>query len=331
MTQARPRRRGRAAPHRLRCVVVPALLWCLAGALLLASRHPRLAALVHTQRRRFGFAAEPPVPRMPPAPALAPLAPRVACLGPRRKLLSRSRDDDLRPDTLPGVGTAPPLPPLLSLPGVAPAKPCFRPLTPSRASEYPVPFLGSQRQLGLDATWMTADGRYGPYGFGQHSPNYSRSRVDWDRLDWGVLQDDCLRRNDARFPPSPPTTRLASAPRFTLKNKTSLPRPTMAWHDFNATRRTALVLRAYANYDYKPEDLWNIRALVVEAALRTGGEYAVFLLVHVRDRDRNVFESLASYDAAFEAAAIPPELRSIAILWDDHLLESWYEAVDEHR
>lgn len=178
---------------------------------------------------------------------------------------------------------------------------------------------------------MTADARYGPYGFGQDSQSYARARVDWEKLDWGVLQDNCMGRNRPRFPRVFPSLRLNRNPRFTWRNQTSLPSPTMAWHDFNATRRTALVLRAFANYEYKPEDLWNIRSLAVEAALRTGGEYALVLLVHVQDRERNIFESKANYDAAFEAAGIPPELQSIAVLWDDHLLESWYTAVEEHR
>ena len=48
-----------------------------------------------------------------------------------------------------------------------------------------------------------------------------------------------------------------------------------------------------------------------------------------------VARAIAAYDAegdaAFAAMDLPPELRSIAVLWDDSLLKSWYAAVEEHR
>ncbi|EQK98171.1 biotin synthase-like protein [Ophiocordyceps sinensis CO18] len=293
----------RLIPLRLRYLVVPALVWCLVASLLLCLQHPHLVVVVDAQRLRFfgaAFQHVPPLHRMPSATTLAPLSPRVACYGPRRRLLSDSPDDDVHHSDLPSV-------------------------------EYPVPFLGSHRELGIPLTWTTADGRYGPYGFGQESEGYRREKVDWEKVDWGFLQDSCMWRNTPRFPRVAPSAQLNRAPRFTWRNETSLSSTTMAWHDFNATRRTALVVRAYAGYHYKPEDLWNIRSLAVEAALQTGGEYAVMLLVHVQDREPNIFHSRANYKAAFEAAGIPPELQSIALLWDDHLLESWYAAVGEHR
>ena len=177
---------------------------------------------------------------------------------------------------------------------------------------------------------MTADGRYGPYGFGEDKESYNRSKVDWDQVDWGSLQDNCVEENAARFPHYPPPVRNLDNARFTWKNHTTLP-ATPTWDAFNTTRRTALVVRGYSAFKYSPEDMWNIRSLITETSLQTGGEYAVFLLVHIQDKERNIFSSKENYDAAFKDAQIPPELQSIAILWDDNLLESWYEAVDEHR
>lgn len=101
------------------------------------------------------------------------------------------------------------------------------------------------------------------------------------------------------------------------------------WDAFSRTERTAVVVRAYSGFAWPPESLWSLRALVAEAALRTGADYAVFLLVHVQDRGRRVFASRESYDAALDDA--PAELRSMTVLWDDELLESWYDKVDEHR
>ncbi|ODA81085.1 hypothetical protein RJ55_04048 [Drechmeria coniospora] len=285
----------RFVPLRLRYVLVPAVLWLLVGLFFLGSRN---GALRRASLHRF-FTPHGHVHRMPPYRTIPRLVDRVPCLGPRRLPLHNSTDDELRPRELPGVA-------------------------------YPVPFLGSHRALGVDQTWMTADDRYGPYGFGEDKPTYGRSVVAWDEVDWADLQDRCSARNDFRFPTVPPSVRLRADARFAWRNRTTI-KPTPSWDEFKSTRRTALVMRTWSNFDYKPENLWNIRSLIVEAALRTGGEYAVVLLVHVQDRDRNIFQSRASYDAAFEAAAIPPELQSIALLWDDHLLESWYESVSEHR
>lgn len=175
---------------------------------------------------------------------------------------------------------------------------------------------------------MTVDGRYGPYGFGEEEEDYRRRRVDWDKVDWGKLQNDCFKRNAHRFPK--PAEKFDHTSRFQLRNRTKL-RTVGHWNDFRPTRRTALIIRAFDGYEYKAEDLIHIRSLIVEAALRTGGEYAVVLLVNIKDSDRNIFESKAHYQQALDDAKVPPELQPIAVLWDDNLLESWYPAVSEHR
>lgn len=179
-------------------------------------------------------------------------------------------------------------------------------------------------------SWMTAAGRYGAYGYGEDKPGYNRSRVNWDKVDWGDLQNACLDRNKHRFSANIPSVAVAHRPRFSWRNQTRLD-PTPTWDAFPTSRRTAIVLRSYEGFGYKPEDMWNIRSLIAETALRTGGEYAVILLVNIQDSGRNIFASQENYDRAFEAANIPPELQSIAVLWDDHLLQSWYPRIEEHR
>ncbi|PNY26324.1 Uncharacterized protein TCAP_03751 [Tolypocladium capitatum] len=285
----------RLPSYRLRSILGLAVLWSAAAVVLLGSRYPQLGGLGSLTRERF-FGSH--VHRMSPATALPKLASRISCLGPRGRLLSDSPDDELRYGHV----------------GVS----------------YPTPFLGSQRELGIPKTWMTADGRYGPYGFGEENDTYNRSRVDWDEVDWGKLQDDCLSRNAERFPTRAPSMQVGGQTRFSWLNQTTM-RPTPTWDAFNGTRRTAVVIRSYSKFPYKPEDMWHMRSLIAETALHSGGEYTVFLLVHVQDRESNIFESQANYDAAVKAANIPAELRSMAVLWDDHLLESWYAAVDEHR
>ncbi|CAH0019110.1 unnamed protein product [Clonostachys rhizophaga] len=239
--------------------------------------------------------------RMPTNPAgLEPLAEPVSCYGARGHLLSDSPDDELHYERV--------------------------------STSYPVPFIGSQAELGIDRSWMTADGRYGPYGYGQDSPTYNRSVVDWNSVDWGNLQQKCLERNAHRFPntTSIRTTSLAQDVRFELFEQRKIP-ATPSWHKFEPTRRTAIVLRAYQGFEYTEENMWNIRSIITEAALQSGGEYEVILLVNIFDRQLNITGSRENYEKALEGAGIPNELRSIALLWDDQLLESWYSAVDEHR
>ncbi|PHH63627.1 hypothetical protein CDD81_5608 [Ophiocordyceps australis] len=277
-------------------------LWFLAAVVLIYGQQ----ATSSQHLFRLGFIAplvrRPPVRhgRMPLATPLADLGPREPCLGPRQRLLSESADDELWYERLEHVS-------------------------------YPKPLIGSYADLGLSQTWMTAEGRYGPYGFKQEDAGYKRSRVEWERVDWGQLQDECVARNAHRFPRQEGRARPRMERRFTWLNQTGLGLTMPGWKDFNSTRRTALVVRAFSGFEYKAEDMWHLRSLVVETALRTGGEYAVFLLVHIQDGKGSVFASGADYEAAFEAAGIPEELQPLAVLWDDGLLESWYPQVEEHR
>jgi hypothetical protein len=70
--------------------------------------------------------------------------------------------------------------------------------------------------------------------------------------------------------------------------------------------------------------------MISEAALTTGGEYAVYLLVDIKNKSQNIHKDPAAYAAMLEYC-VPEELRSIAILFDETLLESWYPGVVDHR
>lgn len=311
--------------HRRRCLVISCFSAWITIVLIFMS--PRFGLVPLQPPTVFNSHLRPP--SVSSSSTLPPLAPRLPCLGPRGHSLFESPDDELQPSNL-TIGMSPIPFHLFAHDGRD-----FHQALLTRFLAYPVPFLGSHRELGIDQTWMTADGRYGPYGFGEERSSYKRSIVDWDSLDWAQLQDDCIKTNSDRFPGMASRERYSVWPknnvRLTWRNQTQLKKPTLAAHPRTRTRRTALVLRAFSSFYYKPEDLWNIRSLIVEAALRSGGEYTVFLLVHVQDREKNVFASQRNYDLALDSLNLPPELRSISLLWDDHLLESWYEAVEEHR
>ena len=176
---------------------------------------------------------------------------------------------------------------------------------------------------------MTADGRYGPYGYGEEGTlNYSRSRVEWDSVNWASLQDACLARNRFRFRKTSKIIKLKTLPmpgklQYLKSTISSIRGPR------KSTGRTAIVIRTWGNYDYKKNDMINLRSLVVETALSSGGEYAVFLLVHIKDRSKAIFNNTATYRAALETT-VPLEFRFMAVLFDESLLDEWYPKVGEH-
>ncbi|GAB1318050.1 Glycosyltransferase Family 34 [Madurella fahalii] len=240
--------------------------------------------------------------RMPTENILPPLAKRVSCYGPRGHLLGNSSDDDLLETEMNGP--------------------------------YPTPWAGSFEELGLDLTIMTADGRYGPYGFGEEKEDYGRERVDWDKVDWGKLQNDCFERNKERFPAAAkPLADTRLEVRFSYRKNSQIP-AVRHWHEFQPSRRTAIVVRVWRGYKYMPEDLYYLRSLVAETTLKSGGEYQVILLVDMKDYDgyeNEIFASKEAYEQGLQDAGVPPEFQSITLLWDNRLLDSWYPEVTERR
>ena len=198
-----------------------------------------------------------------------------------------------------------------------------------------MPWAGNYEETGLDLTVMSVDQRYGPYGYGEDRDDYGRQKVDWDKVDWGQLQNDCLERNRHRFPASATQfddTRTAK-PRFTFRHLAKIPE-VRHWHEFEPSRRTAIVVRAWRGYQYMPEDLHYLRSLVAETTLKTGAEYQVILLVDMKDYEgyeNDIFSSDEAYKKGLEDAGVPPEFQSIALLWDVRLLQSWYPMIEEHR
>jgi hypothetical protein len=215
---------------------------------------------------------------------------------------------------------------LVSVGCLPPGKPLLSP-----RSAYPQPLGGSYEALLLNKSWLTADSRYGPYGYGdEDAAGYSRSRVEWESVNWASLQDTCLARNEFRFRnPSNITThpKLSMPGLMRRRRLAKMVRPVR--DSRQTTGRTAIVIRSWDSYDYKKDDMINLRSLIVETSLSSGAEYAVFLLVHIKDKSKGIFSSDANYQAALNDT-VPPELRGIAVLFDELLLESWYSKVGDH-
>jgi hypothetical protein len=97
------------------------------------------------------------------------------------------------------------------------------------------------------------------------------------------------------------------------------------------THRTAIVVRAWEGFKWNPGAHHHLRALITEAGLTSNGDYTVFLLFDVKDKEHaaNIFHDAESYQKAIEDL-VHPEYQSIAVLFNKEILESWYPKVSEH-
>ena len=196
---------------------------------------------------------------------------------------------------------------------------------------YPQPLWGSYDALRLPKTWTTADERYGPYGFGEDSEAYNRTKVEWQAVDWASLQNACVSRNEKHFPKS---TTITPSKRIGLRS--AQPLSAKISHKLFGDKlepigRTAIVLRTWDSYKYTQQDLWHMRSVVAEAALGSGGKYAVFLLVDVKDPPKRakMHKGQKQYEEVI-ADCVPREFHNMTVLFDETLLEDWYPMVPDH-
>ncbi|CRK13570.1 hypothetical protein BN1723_017349, partial [Verticillium longisporum] len=71
-----------------------------------------------------------------------------------------------------------------------------------------------------------------------------------------------------------------------------------------------------------------MRALISELNLRTGGEYQVYLLLHVRDSSLDIFGDDLTYKYVLDQN-VPKEFHGMTILWNDRSVWDIYTAMTE--
>ncbi|KAM0114457.1 hypothetical protein ACP6JC_009024 [Aspergillus fumigatus] len=75
-----------------------------------------------------------------------------------------------------------------------------------------------------------------------------------------------------------------------------------------------------------------VRSPVMELSLHTGSEYQVFILTHVKDNNIPIYAVNGDDNAQrLKEKYMPKEFHDMTILFNDHTLESWYPAIEEHR
>jgi len=187
------------------------------------------------------------------------------------------------------------------------------------------PYFGSMSELGIrEDVCYDRFGRFGPYGYGYRyeeggsglggqsenggSNNMwtNRTKIDYGFVDWGKAQQRCYDKNKIRF------ERNAK----TKDGKTSDPNKKLV-------KRHAYILRTWQGYRYDEHQLLTLRAMVSELSLKSGGEYDVHFLVHIKDSSIPIWTDDAVYQKTLEEN-VPPEFWGMATLWSDQLMKLYY-------
>lgn len=220
-----------------------------------------------------------------------------------------------------------------------------------RPSKWPQPKFGTYELFGLDPNlcWER-DTRLGQYGLREVSKKVGGavSTLDWDNVNWGELQKQCVKQNAARFDMSMdkknpflnnyPETRQPAGPpseqRESEKNA-KLEAPKIKGRavdgkqsDGKKESRTAVLLRSYTGMKYSENDKQVIRALVSELSLKSGGQYEVFLLVHSRNQSLHIFDDEVLYQTVLNDN-VPAEFHGMTVLWNDQQVWDIYTALTD--
>ncbi|ORY59623.1 uncharacterized protein BCR38DRAFT_351067 [Pseudomassariella vexata] len=214
--------------------------------------------------------------------------------------------------------------------------------------DFPPPSFGSYEVLDIDSNLcFERETRLGQYGYA-NSRNTKLSG-DWDLINWGQLQELCVKKNKARFDmrgsPNPFIDStygqfdygLSTADKTNnndeLRRRKKEEKPSGQRYENSRNvekeQRTAVLIRTYTGHDYTENDKQVIRSMVSELSLRTGGQYQVFLFVHVKDTDILIWDDEDTYQYILHAS-VPPEFADMAILWNDDAVRSVYTKLDEH-
>lgn len=188
----------------------------------------------------------------------------------------------------------------------------------------PLPVIGSHDLFEFrDNVCFDRYGRYGPYGLG-YSLDKGRTgrgipkqsdkgvdhihkltgRIDYRNVDWREAQNRCFQANRHRFiTPEAVDRGTGSASK--------------------RRHRQAVIIRTYTGYEWTEYAILNLRAIVNEASLLSGGQYDVHLLLHVRDTDVPNWDDAEERQTILDAN-VPKEFHSLCTLWSEAQMEIYY-------
>jgi hypothetical protein len=188
------------------------------------------------------------------------------------------------------------------------------------------PFFGSYEELGMNQeVCFDRFGRFGPYGYSYPREegglamsdkseaagaeklwDVERKKVDWRNVEWAKAQKRCHEKNKIRFEQKPEAKE---------GDNTSPPK--------ERTKRHAYILRTWTGYKYTDYQILTIRAMINELALKSGGEYDVHFLLHVKDDSIPIWSSEEVYQKTIEEN-LPKEFWGMVTLWSEQQMRMYY-------
>ncbi|ROT41208.1 hypothetical protein SODALDRAFT_322393 [Sodiomyces alkalinus F11] len=199
---------------------------------------------------------------------------------------------------------------------------------PGVPQPHPDPALGDHKILGIrNDVCFDRFGRYGPYGLGygteeggtgqgmdtEHTGAEAvwadTGKIDYRRVDWGGAQERCVARNAQRFVDTTDTDGGNGK------------------EDQNGIRkieqRQAVIVRTYVGYRWTPHAILNLRAIISELSLKTGGEYSVHFLLHVKDRNAPIWADRSVVQRILDEN-VPQEFHSLCTVWSEDQMRLYY-------
>jgi Protein of unknown function (DUF3405). len=207
---------------------------------------------------------------------------------------------------------------------------------PGVVQGQPRHIIGSYEVLGFrDDVCFDRFGRFGPYGLGYTIEEggfgagldtenegsevvwESTGKIDYSAVDWGDAQTRCHQANQHRFHDA--IEHGEHLPSFSNEpsDLPRSPRPSSSQLTERETLpRTAIVIRAYTGYLWTAHAVLNVRAMISEAALSSGAEYSVHILLHVRDDHEPIWADPDTVQEILDRF-VPPEFHDICTLWSE--------------
>lgn len=198
------------------------------------------------------------------------------------------------------------------------------------------PALGSYELLGIrEDICYDRFGRYGPYGLGYSLKNggvgdgtdtesegsehvwNKTGHIDYHNVNWGQLQERCLEKNHQRFfePKGKEIEKYKNEDKKSHSRGGTSPKQKIG--------RIAIVIRTYVGFQWTHLAILNFRAMISELSLRSGSEYTVHFLLHVKDNEQPIWADAETVQKILNSN-IPPEFHSITTLWSNAQMELLY-------
>ncbi len=217
-----------------------------------------------------------------------------------------------------------------------PVKPCFLDkgesvpapdvfAYPGVPANMSAPYWGSYEMLNIAPDrCFERFGRLGPYGYsykpaegglglasksdltGSDKVQEMFKKIDYRDVNWGSAQKRCFEKNRARF-----ETRVTNS----SDGDSAAPK--------KRVQRSAYVLRSWTGYKYSDIQLLSLRAMINELSLKSGGEYDVHLLVHVKNDSIPIWASEEVYRQTLQEN-VPREFWDITTLWSEQQMRAYY-------